>query len=135
MSKVEVENLLRKAERKLRAAKELLKLGEYEDTVSRAYYCIFHAAKAALALEQSFPKTHEGTIREFGLKFIKDGKLPKELGIIFSDARSLRETADYAVTPLIGLEDAKWSVEAAERFLKQISKYLRRMKALGRTHV
>jgi len=122
----EVEQLLRKAERKLRAARELLKIGEYEDTASRAYYCMFHAAKAALASEQSFPKTHEGTIREFGLKLVKGGKLPKELGAIFSDARSLRETADYAVTPVIGLEDAKWSVEAAERFLGQISEHLRK---------
>jgi len=105
-----------------------MELGEYEDVVSRAYYCVFHAAKAVLALEQSFPKTHEGTIREFGLKLIKQGKLPKELGTIFSDARSLRETADYAVTPVIGLEDARWSVEAAERFLKQIKAYLEESK-------
>lgn len=124
MSEVEIERLLEKSERKLRAARELLKVGEYEDTASRAYYCMFHAAKAALASEQSFPKTHEGTIREFGFKFIKDGKLPKKLGTIFSDAKSLRETADYAVTSVIGLEDAKWSVEAAERFLGQIREYL-----------
>jgi len=121
----EVEHLLRKAERKLSAAKKLLDLDEYEDAVSRAYYCIFHAAKAALASEQTFPKTHEGTLKEFGLKFIKGKKLPKELGRIFSYTRSLRETADYAITPIIGLEDAKWSVEAAERFLKQMKEYLK----------
>jgi len=124
----EVEHLLRKAERKLSTAKKLSELGEYEDTVSRAYYCIFHAAKAALALEASFPKTHEGTLKEFGLKLIKERKLPKELGTIFSDARSLRETADYAITPVIGLEDAKWSIEAAERFLKQVAEYLKKSK-------
>jgi len=124
----EVEQLLRKAERKLSTAKKLLELGEYEDTVSRAYYCIFHAAKAVLALEGSFPKTHEGTLKEFGLKLIKERKLPRELGIIFSDARSLRETADYAITPVIGLEDARWSIEAAERFLKQVAEYLKKSK-------
>ena len=121
----EIENLLRKAKRKLQAAKKLLELGEYEDAASRAYYSIFHAAKAALMSEGVVSKTHEGTIREFGLKFIKEGKLPKELGIIFSDARSLRETADYAVTPLIKPEDAKWSVEAAEEFLRRIAEYLK----------
>jgi len=121
----EIENLLRKAERKLHAAKKLLEFGEYEDAVSRAYYSIFHAAKAALASEGVFSKTHEGTMREFGLKFIKEGKLPRELGAIFSDARSLRETADYAITPLIKPEDAKWSIEAAEKFLEQITEYLK----------
>jgi len=124
----EIELLLRKAERKLNAAKKLLKLDEYEDAVSRAYYCIFHAAKAALATEGSFPRTHEGTIREFGLKLIKEKKLHKEFGVIFSDARSLRETADYTIISVIKLEDAKWAVEAAERFLEQIKEYIQKTK-------
>jgi len=122
----EVNDLLRKAERKLGAAKKLLELGEYEDAVSRAYYCIFHAAKAALASENLFPKSHEGTLREFGLRFVKERKLSRELGVIFSDAKSLRETADYASRPVLGLEDAEWVVGAAERFLKEVSEYLKR---------
>jgi len=122
----EVDDLLKKAQRKLGAAKKLLELGEYEDAVSRAYYCIFHAAKAALASENKFPRTHEGTIREFGLIFIKEKKLPKELGIIFSDAKSLRETADYAPKLIVSSNDAKWAVEAAKRFLMYISDYLKR---------
>lgn len=122
----EIDDLLRKAQRKLGTAKKLLDLKEYEDAISRAYYCIFHAAKAALASENSFPKTHEGTLREFGLHLIKEKKLPRELGIIFSDAKSLRETADYALTPVLGSEDAEWIVEAAERFLKNVSEYLKK---------
>jgi len=122
----EVDDLLRKAKRKLGAAKKLLELGEYEDAVSRAYYCIFHAAKAALACENLFPKSHEGTLREFGLRFVKERKLSRELGVIFSDAKSLRETADYASRPVLGLEDAEWVAGAAERFLKEVSEYLKR---------
>lgn len=122
----EVELLLAKAQRKLTAAKKLLELNEYEDTVSRAYYCIFHAAKATLATQKTFPKTHEGTIREFGQKLIKTKILPKELGTIFSHARSLRETADYTVTPIIEPADARWSVEAAERFLNQVTEHLKK---------
>ena len=122
----EVDDLFRKAQRKLGAAKKLLELGEYEDAVSRAYYCIFHAAKAALASENLFPKSHEGTLREFGLRFVKERKLSRELGVIFSDAKSLRETADYASRPVLGLEDAEWVVGAAERFLKEVSEYLKR---------
>jgi len=124
----EVELLLQKAQRKLNTAKKLLELGEHEDTVSRAYYAIFHAAKAALATQNIYPKTHEGTIREFGQKLIKEKGLPRELGTIFSHARSLRETADYAPTPTIEPEDAKWTVEAAENFLKQITEFLRKPK-------
>jgi len=122
----EAELLLKKAQRKLNTAKKLLELGEHEDTVSRAYYCIFHAAKAILATQKSFPKTHEGTIREFGQKIIKEKGLPRELGTIFSHARSLRETADYTITPTIEPEDARWAVEAAENFLKQITQHLKK---------
>jgi uncharacterized protein (UPF0332 family) len=122
----EIDDLLRKAQRKLGAAKKLLELGEYEDAVSRAYYCIFHAAKAALASENLFPKTHEGTLREFGLRFVKERRLSRELGVIFSDAKSLRETADYALRSVLGLEDAEWIIGAAERFLKEVSEYLKK---------
>ncbi|MGQ9460436.1 MAG: HEPN domain-containing protein [Candidatus Bathyarchaeaceae archaeon] len=122
----EIDDLLRKAQRKLGAAKKLLELGEYEDAVSRAYYCIFHAAKAALASENLFPKTHEGALREFGLRFVKERRLSRELGVIFSDAKSLRETADYALRSVLGLEDAEWIVGAAERFLKEVSEYLKK---------
>ena len=119
---------LEKAIKRLRVAERLLQEGEYEDAVSRAYYAMYHAAKAALSTLNVFPKTHEGTLKEFGLKLIKERKLPKELGIIFSDARSLRETADYAITSVIGVEDARWSVGAAERFLKQVAEYLKKSK-------
>jgi len=122
----EPELLLAKAQRKLTTAKKLLELGEHEDAVSRAYYSIFHAAKAILATQKSYPKTHEGTIREFGEKLIKTKILPKELGTIFSQARSLRETADYTITPTTGPEDAKWAVKAAEHFLKQIKEHLKK---------
>ena len=42
---------LRKAEKKLEAAKRLFRGGFYEDAVSRAYYSMYHAAKGCLALE------------------------------------------------------------------------------------
>lgn len=123
-----MDDLLEKAHRKLGAARKLLELEEYEDAVSRAYYCILHAARAALASEDSFPKTHEGTLREFGRRFLKEGRLPRELGVHFSDAKSLRETADYAPRPILGLDDARWTVEAAERFLSQVSGYLQKIR-------
>ncbi len=116
--------MLKKAERKLHVARRLLAEGEYEDAVSRAYYAMFHSAKAALSLEQSFPKTHSGLVSDFGAKLIRAGKLPRELGVSLSEAKSIRELADYALKPGITEEDAKHIVEVAKEFVRQLSKYV-----------
>ncbi|MEM3381681.1 MAG: HEPN domain-containing protein [Candidatus Bathyarchaeia archaeon] len=47
---------LRKAEARLEAARELLRSDRYEDTTSRAYYCILCCARAALATKDCIPK-------------------------------------------------------------------------------
>ncbi len=54
---------MEKAVRRLRVAEKLLRDGEYEDAVSRAYYAMYHAAKAALATVNVFPKTHKGVFQ------------------------------------------------------------------------
>lgn len=71
---------MEKAIERLRVAEKLLRDGEYEDAVSRAYYAMYHAAKAALATVNVFPKTHEGVVSEFGRRLILTGDFPKELG-------------------------------------------------------
>ncbi len=120
----EEREMLKKAERKLHVAQRLLADGDCEDAVSRAYYAMFHAAKAALSLEQSYPKTHSGLVSDFGSKLVRPGKLPKDLGVSLSEAKSIRELADYALTPGITQEDAKHIVEIAKEFVRQLSKYV-----------
>jgi len=110
---------LRKAEARLEAARELLRSGRYEDSVSRAYYCVLCCARAALAIKDSHPKTHEGTLRMFGELFIKGEGWPKIMGINFSRLKALREKADYSATIEATKEDSEWSLLAAEDFLKE----------------
>ena len=110
---------LRKAEARLEAARELLRSGRYEDSVSRAYYCVLCCARAALAIKDSHPKTHEGTLRMFGELFIKGEGWPKIMGINFSRLKALREKADYSATIEATKEDSKWSLSAAKDFLKE----------------
>jgi len=110
---------LRKAEARLEAARELLRSGRYEDSVSRAYYCVLCCARAALAIKDSHPKTHEGTLRMFGELFIKGEGWPKIMGINFSRLKALREKADYSATIEATKEDSEWSLSAAKDFLKE----------------
>jgi hypothetical protein len=61
--KAQAGNELARARKSLRAAKTLLDEDLLEDAVSRAYYAVLHAAKAALAKEEMAPKTHSGVSR------------------------------------------------------------------------
>jgi|GEM_PF-3294968 hypothetical protein len=49
---------LRKAKKKLKAAKDNLEMGYFEEAVSMVYYSVFHAMKALLLLRNIKPKTH-----------------------------------------------------------------------------
>ena len=123
--KSEARDYLRKAEARLGAARELLESARYEDSVSRAYYCVLSCARAALALRDSHPKTHEGTLRMFGELFIKKEGWPKMMGSNFSRLKALREKADYSAKIEATKEDAEWSLRAAEEFLKETKSRLR----------
>ncbi|MGQ9543919.1 MAG: HEPN domain-containing protein [Candidatus Bathyarchaeia archaeon] len=110
---------LRKAEARLEAAEELLRAGRYEDTVSRAYYCVLCCARAALTMKDSHPKTHEGTLRMFGELFVKGEGWPKMMGVNFSRLKALMEKADYSPSIEVTGEDAEWSLQVAKDFLRE----------------
>lgn len=117
-------SFLEKAERKLNVSRELLKLGEHEDSVSRAYYAMFFAAKGALASEKSNPKTHSGVSVEFSRLFVKPRKLPARLAKDFDKARSYREAADYSPAFRTTEEVAEEVLRSAEEFVAAVKGYL-----------
>lgn len=47
---------MKRARKALKASETLMDSGLYEDAVSRAYYAVLHAAKAALATRQHAPR-------------------------------------------------------------------------------
>ena len=115
---------LEKAIERLRVAEKLFRDGEYEDAVSRAYYAMYHAARAALSMVNVFPKTHEGVVSEFGRRFVLAGIFPKELGKNLADAKAARETYEYSVTATVGKSEAEVILLNAQDFVKAVRKYL-----------
>ena len=51
-------------------ARLLLTSGFYRGAASRAYYSMFHAARALLAAKNIAPKKHAGVLRMLGLEFV-----------------------------------------------------------------
>jgi len=116
---------MEKAIKRLRVAQKLLRDNEYEDAVSRAYYAMYHAAKAVLATMNVFPRTHEGVVSEFGKRFVLKETFPKELGKNLADAKAARETYEYGVTATTGKTEAETIVFNAQKFVKAIEKHLK----------
>ncbi len=117
---------LEEAEEKLDSAKLLLQNGYFKDAVSRAYYCMYNAARALLLTKDMSPKTHKGLISKFGEEFMKMEDDAKNYAAILHKAEDLREMADYGVYKEISRDMAESVVDDAELFLKKIHEVLKR---------
>jgi uncharacterized protein (UPF0332 family) len=115
---------MEKAKEKLRSAETLLKNDEYDDAVSRAYYCVFHAAQAILLTEGLSADTHQGVVNLFGLHFVKTGKFERRFGKMLANLKDDRENGDYEIYSAIDQESADQAVQEAREFLKEAERYL-----------
>jgi len=94
--------------------------GFYEEAVSVAYYATFWAARALLLTEGAEPRTHEGVRTMLGLYFIRTGRLPQEMGKLFTRRLDNRMSADYSDINFLSSEDAEEATQQAERFLEAL---------------
>jgi uncharacterized protein (UPF0332 family) len=119
------EKLLAKAELKLGAARELYDKGFFEDSASRSYYAMFHAARAALTRVGVTTRTHEGTVSEFGRTLVLRGVFPRDLGRALAEAKAARETYEYSATMEIQRDEAEALLRDAERFVSTVKSQLK----------
>ena len=84
LRKIQIEAEWKRAERALGAAELLLQAGYYEDAISRAYYAVLHAAKAALLSRDTAAESHTAVRRLFGKELVQQGVLENEWAIILA---------------------------------------------------
>lgn len=120
---------LARANKALLAAKTLLENQLYQDCVSRSYYAVLHAAKAALSKVGVEPESHHAVRRMFGLHLVKSGKIEKEFAAILTAEQEDREIGDYDIDIEIEQDRAAKSVLDAEKFVERVGKYLRTLKS------
>lgn len=111
---------LHRAEQAMLAADALARAGLYNDATSRAYYAVFHAARALLARIDVHPRTHRGVESLLLEHLVVPGKLAKEHLRRFSQVQERRNIADYGTDQSITAEqmtvilaDARTFVDAA----------------------
>ena len=108
----------------LQAAKTLLSAGLSEDCVSRAYYAVLHAAKAALALNGLHPQSHQAVRSMFGPHLVKPGLLEREFARILTAKQEDRELGDYDIDTTIDADRASLRADEPERFVQRIEAYM-----------
>lgn len=68
---------------------------KWNTVISRLYYACFYAIIALLYKNNIQTKSHEGVRLKFGLHFIKNKKIPKKYGKLFSKLADFRQKGDY----------------------------------------
>lgn len=113
-----------KAEDCLKTAEALMKLEDYLAVLNRAYYAIFHAVRAVLALDGVDRKKHSGAISVFQQNYAKTGLFDKKYSSIVQEAFEVRQESDYEDFYVVSKEDAISQYENAKDFVNATKKYL-----------
>ena len=111
---------MERAEEKLESANLLYENTMFADTISEAYYAMFHVAKSLLALKNIYPKTHAGVVSQFGLQFVNEGLIEELYAKSLAKAQTKREKADYDIYYEPSKEEAESIIEDAEDLLVRV---------------
>ena len=121
-------SLLERANKYLKSARLLIDSGDYESSVSRAYYAMFFAAEAVLLTKGLSPSSHGGVLSVFGEHFVKPGVFPRTMGKALNRAYSKRQLGDYEHRFVISAREAKEVLADADEFVDKITAYLTALK-------
>ena len=120
-----VRRCLELADEFLADARLCLEHSRLRSAINSAYYAMFHASQAILALKGiSPPKTHKGLRELLGREIIITGLLEKDFGRDLSEAFEMRQASIYDIYANFGEEDVSKIVDKAERFVKRIKEII-----------
>lgn len=112
------------AENKLDHARRIFEIGLYDDAVSRAYYAMFYAAKAALLAEGIDLRRHSSAVTKFRELFVITGRVDTEYLRYLGRAQSARERSDYAPFVPLSREGTEEILNTAGEFIVKIKEIL-----------
>lgn len=115
---------LQKAKEMLVSAKRDMAAEDYGSANNRAYYCIFHAMRAMLALDGQDFKKHSAVISQFTLSYLKPEILPRKYSKLITNASLIRNRSDYEDFYTCSISDTQMLIEGAECFLDDVQKVL-----------
>lgn len=116
---------LEKAKQALNTAKNNFKqLNDCTAANNRAYYAIFYAIRAVLALEEKDFKRHKDVIAYFNQYYVNAEIFPKKLGKKIAKAQRVREDSDYDDEFLPTTEETQMQIETAKELIDLVEEYI-----------
>lgn len=112
---------IERAHTALEQAKLNYKLNCLEVTANRLYYAAYYVVSALLIANKIPAHSHEGNITQFGLHFVKTGKVDREDGKLLSHLLTMRLKGDYSDRFGLTEADVLPYIEPTEAFIKKIS--------------
>ena len=97
----------------------------WNTAVNRLYYACYYAVIALLIDRKIETLTHAGARQMFGLHFIKNGILEKDIGKFYSRIFDMRQTGDYEDFIDFSEEQVMDLLEPAEKLIDQIESILK----------
>lgn len=116
---------LEQSKENLEEAEALFNINKFKGANNRAYYAIFHAIKAILAIEQVDFKKHSSVIAYFNKTYISTNIFSRELGKRISEARFYREKSDYIDFYIVTKEESQEQIETAKMMIEMAEKYIK----------
>lgn len=116
---------LDKAKETLHTAEDIFKSGrDYASANNRAYYALFYAIRAVLALERIDFKRHKDVIAYFNQNYVNTEIFPRTLGHKISLAQSIREDSDYDDEYQPSYEKTEQQINTAKELIQLVEKYI-----------
>ena len=98
--------------------------GKYNASANRAYYSIYHAIRAVLALDDIERKKHSGNISYFRENYIATSIFDRAYSETIKIAEMLRNEADYDDMNTTSAEDAQDLIEKARCFYNAVKEHV-----------
>lgn len=128
-----IKEMLAKARQKLKTALTNLEHEEYDDSVSRSYYAVFHAISAMLMSKGLHFSSHAKTIGAFNNEFIKT----KEISLVSRTIEKLfseRQIGDYDIQSYLDADVAKEDLKEAKKIVTACEKYLAKVYKVSKNY-
>ena len=115
---------LQRAKETLESAIALYDRKDLMGANNRAYYSIFYAIRAVLALEPIDFKRHKDVIGYFNKNYVKSEIFPRKMGTKIVQAQTIREDSDYDDEYEPNYEKTQEQIETARELIKLVEEYM-----------
>lgn len=115
---------LERSEAMLLSAKRDFEAQDYTSANNRAYYCIFHAMRAVLALDNVDFKKHSAVIARFGQDYLKTDRIDRSFGALIATASLIRNRSDYEDFYICSIEETEQLLNGAGQLMNAVKAFL-----------